>query len=109
MQTIVELGLDESEFRIQGGKKKNEDETRDNFGADDQDWAVYLDIGKGGDESDGEDLDVKLVEVETEIAGLSSHFGEFFSGTQSKITGGVRITSPADFQIALHSEIVQLP
>ena len=79
MQTIVELGLDESELRGQS-KKKADDEADDNFGADDQDWAVYLDIGRAGDESEGEDLEVRLAEVETEIGGLSSHFGEFFSG-----------------------------
>lgn len=57
MQTIVELGLDESEFKPhQGSKKKPEDGADDNFGADDQDWAVYLDIGRAADESEGEDL-----------------------------------------------------
>lgn len=77
MQTIVELGLEDAELRGPGTKKKPEEDT---FGADDQDWAVYLDIGKGGDESDGEDLDVRLAEVEAEISGLSSHFGDFFGG-----------------------------
>lgn len=75
----MELGLDESEFKGQG-KKKGDDEAIDNFGADDQDWEVYLDIGRAGDESEGEDWEMKLAEVETEIGGLSSHFGDFFIG-----------------------------
>ena len=101
MQTIVELGLEDAELRGPGTKKKPEEDT---FGADDQDWAVYLDIGKGGDESDGEDLDVRLAEVEAEISGLSSHFGDFFGGNQK-----ARLTSSADFQINLNSEVVQFP
>ncbi|KAI6820036.1 actin-like ATPase domain-containing protein [Hortaea werneckii] len=75
MKTIANLASDNPFNRK---RRRGQAADDDGFGADDADWAVYRDIGRGEDdeEDEEEDLEAQLKAVESQLLKYDPHFTE---------------------------------